>query len=634
MRAWKGIKELPPDDPNSFFMLGGFHGEPFRGPGAWANAWWGGYCQHGTVLFPTWHRAYLYKLENALRSIPGCASVTLPFWDECSEWSQENGIPGALTVGEVRARRRADRQPAALVRAAGRDRRPGLAGQRQRPQQPELQQAAGLRDGALSALGARRHARRPAGDAGPQRRLPELRGEREDARRQHHGLADDAGLFGRGDARAGGQPVPQVPRRAELHAVLEHHLDARVEQGQSGQPGHRARNRRTTTSTSRSAGSTSRPTTPRRSRGANGDMGENDTAALDPIFFFHHCFIDYAFWIWQRRQGATKQLHDRHAGPGRVLRQQPAAGGRQPGRHADDGDPADPVPARRRQRLRQQRLRRYRGPARLHLRPGLARRVRRAAGQGGGAVAAAEPTRQVRVSGIDRSKIAGSFIIAAYAEVDGAHRLVGAEAVLSRWTVAGCANCQTQAAARAASSRSPPTRPTAGSRSWSTRATARSATSRRRSSRPASCARWRRRSTCRSGSRSSDARDPGPGLPGVRPARRVRAVGDVLLGRLHGRPRRRGAGQGHGEQRLRVRGAQRPAGAGDAVRRAVGAGRLARPARRGSSTTRSSATSASSPSRRRRAPGSARSAKARCWRRRPGCSTATPRRRTGRSSPT
>ena len=62
MRAWQGIKALPPSDPNSFFMLGGFHGEPFRGPGAYANAWWGGYCQHATVLFPTWHRAYLYKL--------------------------------------------------------------------------------------------------------------------------------------------------------------------------------------------------------------------------------------------------------------------------------------------------------------------------------------------------------------------------------------------------------------------------------------------------------------------------------------------------------------------------------------------------------------------------------------------
>ena len=79
MRAWKGIKELPPDDPRSFFMIGGYHGEPFRGKGEFDPNWWGGYCQHGTVLFPSWHRAYLWRLEQALQSIPGCADVTLPF---------------------------------------------------------------------------------------------------------------------------------------------------------------------------------------------------------------------------------------------------------------------------------------------------------------------------------------------------------------------------------------------------------------------------------------------------------------------------------------------------------------------------------------------------------------------------
>src|SRR4051812_12335605 len=73
MRAWKGFKELPPPDPNSFFVIGGYHGEPFRGQGETNPAWWGGYCQHGTVLFPSWHRAYLFRLEQALQSIPGCA---------------------------------------------------------------------------------------------------------------------------------------------------------------------------------------------------------------------------------------------------------------------------------------------------------------------------------------------------------------------------------------------------------------------------------------------------------------------------------------------------------------------------------------------------------------------------------
>ena len=34
--------------------------------------------------------------------------------------------------------------------------------------------------------------------------------------------------------------------------------------------------------------------------GANGDMGENNTAAMDPIFFFHHCNVDRMFWLWQK----------------------------------------------------------------------------------------------------------------------------------------------------------------------------------------------------------------------------------------------------------------------------------------------------------------------------------------------
>ena len=65
-------------------MIGGYHGEPFRGAGTTdGQTWWGGYCEHGTVLFPTWHRAYLHRLEKALQSIEGCEGVMQPFWDEC-----------------------------------------------------------------------------------------------------------------------------------------------------------------------------------------------------------------------------------------------------------------------------------------------------------------------------------------------------------------------------------------------------------------------------------------------------------------------------------------------------------------------------------------------------------------------
>ena len=82
VRAFRGIQALPPTHPYSFFVLAGYHGLNFRGPGETDPEWWGGYCWHETVLFPTWHRAYILHFEDALRSIPGCEDVTLPFWDQ------------------------------------------------------------------------------------------------------------------------------------------------------------------------------------------------------------------------------------------------------------------------------------------------------------------------------------------------------------------------------------------------------------------------------------------------------------------------------------------------------------------------------------------------------------------------
>ena len=82
IRAFRGIQELSPCKENSFYHLAGLHGMPFHDKGETDPEWWGGYCWHRTVLFPTWHRIHLLEFENALRSIPGCQDVTLPFWDE------------------------------------------------------------------------------------------------------------------------------------------------------------------------------------------------------------------------------------------------------------------------------------------------------------------------------------------------------------------------------------------------------------------------------------------------------------------------------------------------------------------------------------------------------------------------
>ena len=54
------------EDVVSAFQIGGIHGLPYTPwdgvqptPG-WA---WGGYCTHGSVLFPTWHRPYMMLYE-------------------------------------------------------------------------------------------------------------------------------------------------------------------------------------------------------------------------------------------------------------------------------------------------------------------------------------------------------------------------------------------------------------------------------------------------------------------------------------------------------------------------------------------------------------------------------------------
>ena len=447
MRAWKGIKELPSSDPNSFFILGGFHGEPFRGPGAYANVWWGGYCQHATVLFPTWHRVYLYKLEKALQSIPGCASVMLPFWDECSTDSHANGIPRALTDEKfeldgvlIDNPLRSFVLPVAIVDQVQQDdvndpnspsyskpqgyetvRYPlsGLVGT-PLDQQATEQHNAGFPNYAanVKTLDANIMAWLTLPVWGSKGGKPYERGLIVDKFRQCLD-APSYTLF----SNTTSQNAWNTANPANPVVALENpHNYIHLAVGGFDIPTYNAS-----------------PIS-----GANGDMGENDTAALDPIFYFHHCFIDYTFWIWQQRQGATKGFTIDMQDPGASYNanNQPPAGANQgdmltmetplipfardDGSYYFSGDCID---------IEGQLGYTY-GSGSLD---GFAKKAKAEA-----LFDAAELTRQVRVSGIDRSKIAGSFLIAAYAEVDGIQRLVGVDAVLSRWNVSGCANCQTR----------------------------------------------------------------------------------------------------------------------------------------------------------------------------------------------
>jgi tyrosinase len=177
--------------------------------------------------------------------------------------------------------------------------------------------------------------------------------------------------------------------------------------------------------------------------GANGDMGENDTAGLDPIFFFHHCFVDRVFWLWQQRHGFTDTLEiiPHYPGTNSVDNQGPTPG-TAPNSWLTLDSPLDPFtitdngadrPFTSRDCINIETQLGYTyGPGSLEQRAQLM------------ALQPGQASRMIQVRGINRGAIRGSFLISAFALIDGKRQHLGTEAVLSRWHV-----CQTHLEARA-----------------------------------------------------------------------------------------------------------------------------------------------------------------------------------------
>ena len=199
-------------------------------------------------------------------------------------------------------------------------------------------------------------------------------------------------------------------------------------------------------------------------RDANGDMGDNETAGFDPIFYFHHCFIDYTFALWQRLHNLTKRgdLTIIKNYPGTILQE-----GQPPnfptGTHIDMATPLYP--------FKNHNGRDYTsddatdlselgiayGPGSLD--PLLGAEPARAGKTpfevispqvpdhrklAGSNPAGPNPFSRIKwVHNISRVQYDGSFVIRLFARGhDGEEVEVGREAILSRWNVKGCRNCQ------------------------------------------------------------------------------------------------------------------------------------------------------------------------------------------------
>ncbi|KAJ7528377.1 hypothetical protein O6H91_15G000900 [Diphasiastrum complanatum] len=127
--AFEAVQNLPPTDKWSFYQIAGIHGlpyEPYDGDTAsiWeetgGDKWWGGYCQHGSPLFPTWHRPYVMLLEQSVirqakllaetafgdpdekKAVEAIADqLRFPFWDWANHSTRMTGIPDIFTSTEI-----------------------------------------------------------------------------------------------------------------------------------------------------------------------------------------------------------------------------------------------------------------------------------------------------------------------------------------------------------------------------------------------------------------------------------------------------------------------------------------------------------------------------------------------------
>ncbi len=489
MVAWQFIKALPAGDPNSFMTLGGFHGEPFAGRGSYdVSNYWGGYCNHGNILFPTWHRIYLHKLEKALQSVPGCDSVMLPYWDQTYKITVVSkltylGVPPILTDeyftfssgATIPNPLKSFTLPMALQdgeetnfysKPQGYEtvRYPlsGLVGTAPDRAATEVNNSAYYIPGTTiidNKLTAQLLNTNVVGWLAGSVVVP-------------------SGL------QPGGAPVPLSQGIGGIDVNYHKSLDApcytifsnSVSRGQWNKDHPEALAMALESPHGEihlSVGGINAPfqdantTTPIETHqfwvaDANGDMGENETAGLDPIFFFHHCNVDRILWIWQNKHKSKDNLNitvpgwnEKKQGPypgTNNVNNQPPVGYEQTDQLTMDS-PLYPFKL-----VEKGTERYYRSSDAFNIETqlgytydslsldnndGTTATLKATTAADKLAEAKPKSNKVLIVDGINRANINGSFVITAYATVQGERYFLGSESILSRWKVVACRNCMT-----------------------------------------------------------------------------------------------------------------------------------------------------------------------------------------------
>lgn len=335
LKAWKLIQELPPTNPNSFWSIASYHGMPFKrrpvlsplyedesekdssGTGKDETKTWGGYCQHGNVLFPFWHRLYCLRLEQALQSVleRGKDRVALHYWDESSEETKSEGLPHIVTAEYVDIDGKCVPNPLFKFKLPlGIKDDVGTTD----PNSQYYEKHEGYETCRYPYSGIR------SPDAA--KKIASDHNKEIDGRRAISHLQNNITYWlKKGDPDPHDKdkhPVGVIKRFeqcletqeynpfsntetvgcdkfAALASVEQPHNDLHLAIGGFTQP------------VTNEDGSVKRDAQGKLMlggyiQGANGDMGANEVASYDPVFFLHHSNIDRMLWVWQKKYKKTK----------------------------------------------------------------------------------------------------------------------------------------------------------------------------------------------------------------------------------------------------------------------------------------------------------------------------------------
>ncbi|KAJ8129586.1 hypothetical protein O1611_g4042 [Lasiodiplodia mahajangana] len=418
VRAFRAIQSLPPSDPDSYFTIAGYHGIP----GSY-------YCHHGDVLFPTWHRAYLNRLEKALQK--QVRGVTMPYWNQLFTLQQGTPIPTILTDemyrftnGTVIPNPLYSYTLQQMIADDGKGDGGHQVGLYNKPQgyatvrypfsgliSDKYKQQTEDHNRIYEALGSTEttsilntnvfkwlFASSYVNDKG--KRLPA--GIRYDYRDclnapNYTVFSNTSSAEQWNDDHRGTVVRPLEKPHNNMHAAV----------GGFEVPGDDDFDY---------------------IHFANGDMGENETAAFDPIFFFHHCWIDYMFWNWQVRHNSTDRLtfmRDGYKGVGHYKPYSPLEPFKRDDGHAylTSQDVANIANL---------------GYKYDHLIP-----ETREGDESHEVLPIESTTPRLKIPNLSRRNISGTFVISVWVKNDqDKYDLISADAILSRWNLSSCGNCQ------------------------------------------------------------------------------------------------------------------------------------------------------------------------------------------------